>query len=394
VSPGDRFFASGKTARLGLLAGLLCSLPPTAGLSLDDADRADRKKALESVRSQIKAVQTNIESTENDIEQMLAEIQEYEMAAVSVADTLSEINGRMTDKKNRLSILNDEFNELDRKLKGERKRLSDQIRATYQTGRGDYIKLLLNQEDPAMIGRILAYHDYYNRARTARINRISDSLKRLQDLQNKIRTETGRLGTLQSNQISRLAEFNSYKSSRQKLLSQLQTSASERGNQLKTLQKTERELLALITNLKHKETIVDEFENTPPFSSLKGKLAWPVPGKIRIRFGDYKKGGRLKSSGVTFETGAGIDVKAISPGRVIYADWFRNLGLLLILDHGDGFMSLYGHNEALLKKRDDWVEQDESIAKTGDTGGQQYTGLYFEIRQGGNPLNPSLWCRR
>ncbi len=355
---------------------------------------ADTEQRLSAVRDQIKTVQTHRQSTENDIEKTLAEIQSHEMAAMGVANALSEIEGLMRDKKNRLSLLNGQFNELNRKLKGERKQLSAQLRATYQAGKVGDITLLLNQEDPAMIGRVLVYHDYYNRARTASINRIRDSLAHLNDLQNNIQKETERLDSLQADQINKLKAFNAHQSSRQTLLLRLQTAASRQDDQLKTLQRTERQLLALINNLKQADPIVDEFENAPPFSALKGKLPWPVRGKIRARFGDDKKGGRLKSSGVTFETEAGIDVKAISPGRVIYADWFRNLGLLIILDHGNGFMSLYGHNEALLKKRGDWVGQDDPIAKTGDTGGQPYTGLYFEIREGGNPLNPSLWCKR
>ena len=356
-------------------------------------ERKDKEKEFESVRSQIKIVKTKIKSAEDDIEQMLAELQKHEIAATDATNTLTEINSSITAKKKRLSALNDEFNSLDKKLEKERKLLSEQVQAVYQAGRGNYIKLLLNQEDPAMIGRILAYHNYYNQVRIRRINDVASSLEQLKTLQYEINEETEKLILLHSDQETRLEEFNSYRQDRREALARLRSFVNDQDRQLQTLQKTERALARLFDNLKRQAAITEKHEDAPPFISLKGKLTWPVRGKIRTRYGTLKKGGKLKSRGVTFEAEAGTRVHAISTGKVVYADWFRNLGLLLILDHGDGFMSLYGHNESLLKKPGDWVEKGNPIAKTGDTGGQQYTGLYFEIRQGGNPLNPSLWCR-
>ena len=146
--------------------------------------------------------------------------------------------------------------------------------------------------------------------------------------------------------------------------------------------------------MKEDESVVRNFEEITPFNQLRGKLNWPVKGDLKNRFGSLRKGGKLRWQGVRIAADSGNDVEAVSPGRVIFADWFRNMGLLIIIDHGNGFMSLYGHNERLLKKAGDWVSAREVIAKVGDTGGQQEPNLYFEIRRGGNPVNPALWCSR
>ena len=160
------------------------------------------------------------------------------------------------------------------------------------------------------------------------------------------------------------------------------------------LQRDEQELALLVEKLHQQESVVELFEKMPPFDSLKGTLSWPVNGRISHRFGQYKKGNKLKWQGVTIEAKAGDNVHAVSTGKVIFADWFRNMGLLLILDHGDGYMSLYGHNEALARKPGDWVKTGDIIAKVGDTGGQQRNASYFEIRKSGTPLNPKLWCQK
>ena len=176
-------------------------------------------------------------------------------------------------------------------------------------------------------------------------------------------------------------------------MAKLQSYISDQGRQLQVLQRNEQEIETLVNQLRHQENIVKSFEEVPPFTNLKGKLKWPVIGKIGAHYGRSRKGGKLKWQGVLIRAVSGADVHAVSTGKVIFADWFRNLGLLIIIDHGNGYMSLYGHNERLLKKVGDWVLADESIAKVGDTGGQEQPNLYFEIRSSGMPVDPALWCK-
>ena len=321
---------------------------------------------------------------------MLAELQKYEIAAADITMSVGQLNSAISAKQGRLTALNEELNQLDENLWQEKNLLSEQVRAMYRTGRNDYIKLLLNQEDPALFGRVLAYHDYYNRARAKRIDTIRLAQEQAAALQGKINDDTEELIYLRSGKEAKLVELNAYREDREKLLVRSRRFIDDQDKQLRVLLKTERDLGALLTKLKRSE---EEYGDEPSFANLKGKLRWPVRGKIISRYGETKKGGELKSRGITFASAAGTEVHAISSGTVVYADWFRNLGLLLILDHGNGFMSLYGYNEVLLKKAGDRVGKNNPIARAGDTGGQKYPGLYFEIRREGNPLNPSLWCR-
>ena len=354
------------------------------------AETETTEKEIESVKSQIKTVQTRIRSAENELEQMLAELQKYETAAADVTMTVRQLNSAISAKQDRLATLNEELNQLGENLRQEKTLLSEQVRAMYRTGRNDYIKLLLNQENPTLFGRVLAYHDYYNRARTKRIGAIRLTQEQLAALQEKINGDKEELISLRSGKEAKLAELNAHRQDREKLLARSRRFIDDQDRQLQVLLKTEQELGELLTRLKRSE---EKYEDELSFASLKGKLKWPVRGKITSRYGETKKGGKLKSRGITFASAAGTEVHAISSGTVVYADWFRNLGLLLILDHGNGFMSLYGYNEVLLKKAGDRVGKNNPIARTGDTGGQKYPGLYFEIRREGTPLNPSLWCR-
>ena len=354
------------------------------------AETETTEKEFESVKSQIKTVQTRIRSAENELEQMLAELQKYETAAADVTMTVRQLNSAISAKQDRLATLNEELNQLGENLRQEKTLLSEQVRAMYRTGRNDYIKLLLNQENPTLFGRVLAYHDYYNRARTKRIGVIRLTQEQLAALQEKINGDKEELISLRSGMEAKLAELNAHRQDREKLLVRSRRFIDDQDRQLQVLLKTEQELGELLTRLKRSE---EKYEDELSFAGLKGKLKWPVRGKITSRYGEIKKGGKLKSRGITFASTAGTEVHAISSGTVVYADWFRNLGLLLILDHGNGFMSLYGYNEVLLKKAGDRVGKNNPIARTGDTGGQKYPGLYFEIRREGTPLNPSLWCR-
>ena len=365
----------------------LCLVFPVPG-QVGEAETTEQE--IESVKSQIKTVQSRIKSAENEFEQMLAELQKYEIAAAEITMSVRQVNSSISTRQVRLKALNKELKQLGENLWQEKSLLSEQVRAMYRTGRNDYIKLLLNQEDPALFGRVLAYHDYYNRARTKRIDVIMLAQERQQALQEKINGDTEELISLRSGKKAKLAELNAYRKDREKLLAGSRRFIDDQDRQLQVLVKTERELAILLSNLERSEDI---YKDEPPFASLKGKLRWPVRGKITSRYGEFKKGGKLKSQGITFTSTAGTEVHAVSSGTVVYADWFRNLGLLLILDHGDGFMSLYGYNEVLLKKTGDRVGKNNPIARAGDTGGQEYPGLYFEIRREGSPLNPSLWCR-
>ena len=353
----------------------------------------DREVELETLRTQIRGVQQEISAARGQVDAYRAELKEQEVAIARVTESLDAIERNIAAQVETLEKLRREREEQAALLEEERALLADQVRAAYITGRHDFLKLILNQEDPELAGRMMAYHDYYNRARVRRISEVQVSIRNLARLEDSIGVETAKLESLRARQLQRLEELDVHRRNRTAVIGELEALISSRDQDLKTLLRDEEELAGLLDELKNRQSIVRQFEELPPFDSLKGQLKWPVRGDIVSRFGSLRKDGKLRWNGVRIAARAGQEVTAVSAGKVVFADWFRNLGLLIILDHGGGYMSLYGHNERLLKKEGDLVGRGEVIGRVGNTGGQAESALYFEIRRQGDPQNPDLWCR-
>ncbi len=363
-------------------------------LAADEANSATATE-LENIRTRIKDVETRIKSAQDETDKLQQELRENEVTTAETLTRLHNIEANVSKKNAELEDLLFEQAEHEAALNKEKEKLTHQIRSAYQIGRNDYIKLILNQEDPALVGRALAYYDYHNRARSERIIQVKQILVNLEKIQATIKDESAQLEELRSKHESKLSDFYQFRATRRDISTRLQKYIEEQGVELQTLQENERELGVLFQGLKKEKAVtIEMFEDMPPFNTLKGKLTWPVKGKLLKRYGANKKGGDLKWQGVLIDAETGTNVMSISTGKIVFADWFRNLGLLIIIDHGDGFMSLYGHNQNLLKNTGDWVLAGETIATVGDSGGQSDTALYFEIRKGAEPLNPSHWCKR
>lgn len=357
-------------------------------------DRAEQTSELENLRNNIRDVETRIKGAKSQTNKLREELCNNE---INTAETLTHLHGiqlSINDKNKELQDLQLEQLEHEQSLQLEKQKLVQQIRSAYQVGRNDYAKLILNQQDPSRMGRALAYYDYHNRVRTERIKQVKHTLSGIETIKQSIEAETRQLETFKTEHEAKLSEFYRYRASRQDIITRLQSYIEEQDVELQTLQENERKLGELLSGLKEEEAVtIETFEDIPPFHTLRGNLKWPVNGKMLRRFGTSKKGGNLKWQGVLIDAESGTSVSAISAGKVVFADWFRNLGLLIIIDHGGGYMSLYGHNQNLLKNTGDRVLVGETIATVGDSGGQSNTALYFEIRKGAQPLNPSRWCR-
>lgn len=380
-------------AGLLLLPIVLLVIPPGFA-ETTVVDGEDGEVRLQQLRKQIKDVETRIQGARTESEKLRKELRENEVTSAQTLSRLNDIKSQIKQKNEELGALQFEQQEHEEALANERQQLVGQIRAAYQIGRNDYIKLLLNQEDPARVGRALAYYDYHNRLRSRKINGVRETLEEINDIKQSIRAETQKLDDLRRQHEDKLGEFHRYRASRRDIIERLQAYIEDQDVELHTLQENEKELGSLLSDLKQDQTVtVEIYEDMPPFDTLRGALKWPVAGKLVKTFGNRKKGGNLKWQGVLIDAESGTEVSAISTGKVVFADWFRNLGLLMIIDHGNGYMSLYGHNQNLLKNTGDWVLAGETIATVGDSGGQANTALYFEIRKGAEPLNPALWCR-
>lgn len=355
---------------------------------------ADKASDLKEIRTRIKDVESRIQDARNETEKLQKELRENEITTAQTLTRLHDFELTISNKNAELEELKFEKAEHESALETEKEKLKYQIRSAYQMGRNDYIKLMLNQQDPAKVGRALAYYDYHNRARSERIGQVQKTLTDLAEIETSIIDQTSKLQTLKQEHETKLQNFYQYRATRRDIIARLNKDIEAQGIELQTLQENERELGKLFQGLEQEKAVtIEMYEDMPPFHSQKGKLKWPAKGKLLKRFGALKKGGNLKWQGVLIDAETGTSVEAISAGKIVFADWFRNMGLLIIIDHGDGYMSLYGHNQNLLKNTGDWVLAGEEIATVGDSGGQSDTALYFEIRKGAEPLNPSRWCR-
>ena len=373
---------------------LFCALLalPFAGV----ADDAKQKQAeLDELRARIQRVQRDLARDLGQRDELTGQLRRTEEELARAVTALREANLELQFTQERLAKLESEQRARKAALAAERNALSGQVRAAYLAGREEKMKLLLNQQDPATFGRVLTYYDYLNRARAARIERVNTQLARLARLEEEIATELKGQERALAERERLLASLSSMRDQRAGLLVKVDARIRDRNTELRRLQEDERALSELVQSLLDVfADIPDQLADRTRFRELRGKLEWPSGGQVVARFGEPRADGRLKWNGMMIASPAGTPVRAISYGRVAFADWMPHYGLLVVIEHGDGFMSLYGHNQAAYKEVGDWVEAGEIVAATGDSGGQQRSALYFEIRNGRDVVDPRQWLRR
>jgi septal ring factor EnvC (AmiA/AmiB activator) len=282
----------------------------------------------------------------------------------------------------------------ERALSAEQDALAGELRAAYINGREEQLKLLLNQQDPASFGRMLAYYGYFGRARANRIGSIRDQLEHLALVREKIAAEGEQLAGLEARQQQEVAALKGAQEQRAGAVRKIDAQIKTRGGELKRLQSQAQGLEKLIAELR-KALESTSVAKQAPFEPLRGKLPWPVQqGKVLARFGQPRAGGSMRWQGMLIGTDRGARVRAPYAGRVAYADWLPGMGLMIVLDHGGGYLSLYGHNEQVFRKVGDEVASGDVVGAVGDSGGHDQPALYFEVRRGRTPVNPENWLQR
>jgi septal ring factor EnvC (AmiA/AmiB activator) len=398
ATPHDRARTTRRLPRVAalMLLALLAAGPggmPTSAWA--QAKSAAQKEAeLRKVNSRIEKVRKSVNADIEKRDKLSVELRDAELGVRDARRKLEEIRAQRIASEAHLKELEKEQAKLKRDLDGERGALAGELRAAYVNGREEEIKLLLNQEDPATFGRMLQYYGYFGRARAERIDSIRDKLEHLALVREKIEAEHARLEALESDQERELAALRSAQDRRSKAVASISSQIQTRGGELKRLESQARSLEKLIADLRK------ALENVPvakkaPFEPLKGKLPWPVQsGKVLARFGQPRAGGSMRWQGMLIGTDRGARVRAPFEGRVAYADWLPGMGLMIVLDHGGGYLSLYGHNEEVYRKVGESVAGGEVIGSVGDTGGHNQPALYFEVRKGRQPVDPEIWLQR
>ena len=363
----------------------------SAGAMADDI--AAQTKKLKQLREQIHDIKTDVNAMRGQRTDVRAALEKTEKEIGRVSAELHRLDADSAATRLKIEALDNDRATERQVLAGLREALVLDLQSAYSAGRQQRIKLLLNQQDPALVGRMMTYHGYFTRARAARMLELRTTLARINDIESALVEQQAEIEKLTLQQREKSARLMLEQDKRRKLLVQLQRDLQFKASELSTLQQDEQRLQALVKSLQQAMRDVPAEGDASSLRQLKGKLLWPVAGRITRRYGAKQAAGELQSSGVVIASRAGADVHAIASGRIAFADWLRGFGLLLIIDHGDGYMSLYGQNQSLYKAVGDWVKRGEVVAAAGSSGGQVQDGLYLELRKDGRPFNPTAWFK-
>ncbi len=348
---------------------------------------------LEKLQKSIARIQQHLKGSKKQRNHVMTELKQLEAEISKNARKLQKLEKDIAVIEKQKKSLKKELNQLNQAIERQRTVFAEQIRTAYSMGHQQNLKLLLNQQDPAQVGRTQVYFQYLNRARQQQIEQFMQLLEQKHQAETKLeQTLTTRRKLLHEQKAER-HKRQQQRLQRQKLLAELGEKIKNQENTLSSLESSRNRIEDLLKSLGE---LLADIPSSPseklPFASLKGKLPWPVRGRFLHRFGQAKNVGELKWNGVLIQADFGTPVRVISHGQVAFSDWLQGFGFITIVDHGDGYMSLYGHNETLLKQTGDWVVAGEVIATAGDSGGQPQSGVYFEIRERGKPVNPAKWC--
>ena len=359
------------------------------------AAASQNEEQLRALRTRIEALQADLNETRGERDEARAQLRESERRIGSQFKSLRDTEARQRTESARLAALQQARTRSRAELGTHRQELEQAVRAANVLGKQDYLKLLLSQDDPARMSRTLTYYRYLTEAHAARIEGIETALSRLDILEKQITERVQELAVLRARQLEQRNALEATRAEHRNLLAQLNERVRDRSQEVERLKHDEDRMTRLVRELRTALTRVPAPEPTVGKASVDkgGRWRLPVQGRLIARFGSPKEIGDLRWRGIFLAAPEGQEVKAVTRGRVAYADWLRGFGLLVVLDHGGGLMSLYGHNQSLYKGVGDRVEAGEAIAASGNTGGPPQPGLYFEIREHGEPRNPLDWCR-
>ncbi|MDT0619563.1 peptidoglycan DD-metalloendopeptidase family protein [Salinisphaera sp. P385] len=372
------------------LAILLLTLIP-AGLAIGQ-DLAEREQQLEALRSEIATLRNRIDQDRERRGDLSAELATVETRIAEASSELRAIREDIHAHEAEIDRLEAEAASLRDSLGGRVDTLGQRMNAAYRVGRQGRLRLILSQDDPAAIGRLLGYYEYYSQAQAGAIRELRIDLSALAEQRRQITTERQALAAAESRRASALASLDDTRRERADTLDRIKRRLADRDNNLDSLQSEAEALESLIGEVRERTARAPPpATDGKPFGNLRGQLAPPVSGRVIAGFGDAKAGGKLKWQGVWLAAGAGTSVSAAAAGRVVYVGRMHRYGLIVVLDHGDDYYTVYGHNQTAQVEVGDQVRAGQSIAAAGNSGGHDRHGVYFEIRRGRTPVDPARW---
>lgn len=388
--------------RLGLLLAIL-ALPVVA------APDKTKQEELKAVQARIERLQAELEQSAEDHSEAADSLRYSERRISEVRRGLRELHARQSVLVVELDRLNDEARVTREEARAQQARLAELIRQRYRQGGDDATRILLSGRSPAATQRRFAYFSYIGAARARLIERHQGTLRQLDDLRRRTEARKRDIGALERDRLAQKSALEKERQARQVLLDKLAARIRDQRKEIGSLRRDEQRLGKLIERLRNLaesrkskkpaqpkigekvDAVADARMAGLAFSKMKGKLAFPVAGEIVARFGQNRDGGGPAWKGVFIKAKSGEDVRAVATGEVVFSEWLRGFGNLLILDHGGGYLSLYSNNESLYKQAGTRVRAGDIVAAVGNTGGQEMPGLYFELRHLGKPFDPLTW---
>ncbi|WP_257282829.1 murein hydrolase activator EnvC [Endozoicomonas sp. SESOKO1] len=373
----------------GVFTALLfsaCSIIPQWGIGNEQV----------ATEAEIRAIENDIQHTKELLESLNTartsaqkQVQKNDMAIQQLNADISTLETRLKEGQSEIKKLQSRQQQLTAKSEQQKAQVVQSLQSLYKSLGDSRIKLLLNQEDPESVSRQLVYLDYFQQAQLQSIREYEKTLAELKSVENARQTLITRLNREKEEIDQKQQSLVKQQSERKKLLSELASRYQKGGKALKQLEQEREKLGKLLASI-----ISRQLSNSDSFKSRKGKLLWPVKGRVLFNFNDQNPETRMRWQGMFIAATSGTTVNAIHDGRVIFADWLSSYGLLAIVDHGDNFLTLYAHNDSILRQEGDTVLAGEPLALSGQSGGQQTGGVYFEVRLNGKPQDPSLWLGR
>ncbi|MCX7101743.1 MAG: peptidoglycan DD-metalloendopeptidase family protein [Methylobacter sp.] len=413
---------------------LLCCLLLSAFAYGARAEFFKTNDELTEVQSGLKETSQNLQRIQLQKSELNTQLGEVEILYGRTAALLRTLQRQVELKRQNLVRIRQEMQGLQGEVIKQNKELAGQMKAAYAMGQKEKLKMLLNQQDPTLSSRMLVYYDYLNKARLIKLVSIAGSMRHLEQLSKQQQQETEILDKKLQEKKSEQVAVDGARKRRSQLMVQLKNDSSSNEQQIIYLKESENKLKNLVSSLQrstndvsfeveqskkmHKSVdtaseysqelkdsvdggsevsaaVINAEGRGKEFSELKGHLPWPVKGRLANKFGST----RTESSesiwdGVLIDASEGAEIHAITGGKVVFSDWLRGYGLLIIVDHGEGYMSLYAFNQSLYRQVGEWVDVGDVIASVGQSGGRSQSGLYFGIRNKGKSVDPLEWCRK
>lgn len=358
------------------------------------ASQEESEEQLQKLKKSISEISAWLKDANREKSGLIAKLREQEKEISKTSLAIKQNKADIADLLKELSKLNIELKEQKKSLKSQQSYLVDELRALYLEGRQPAIKALLDQDNPQDSSRYLGYFNYVHQARSEKVAQFMLDVERLENTQATILRRQTEVNAARETLQNKRKLLEQQSAQRKLTLAKVEKSIENKTSELEHLRQNQARLETLLREVEKSISELKLPDESTPFEKQKSKLPWPTRGKVIERFGSRQALGKLRSNGIRIAAREDAKVSAVHYGHVVFSDWLRGFGLLIIVDHGNGYLSLYGNNESLLREAGDWVRPGEILAYAGNSGGRNQASLYFEIRKNGKPQNPLRWLKR